>query len=54
MVSASIGEYNFRRVFGMFETGNLTSLGTRAFISGIEGHERQSVQQLRQGQQAAV
>jgi iron complex outermembrane receptor protein len=34
MLSASIGEYNFRRVFAMFETGNLTSLGTRAFISG--------------------
>ncbi|HLL31198.1 MAG TPA: TonB-dependent receptor [Allosphingosinicella sp.] len=32
-VSASIGEFNFRRVFGMIETGNLTSLGTRAFVS---------------------
>ncbi|MGA9580631.1 MAG: TonB-dependent receptor [Allosphingosinicella sp.] len=33
MLSASIGEYNFRRVFGMIETGNLTSFGTRAFVS---------------------
>ena len=33
MVSASIGEFNYRRVFGMIETGNLTSFGTRAFIS---------------------
>jgi iron complex outermembrane recepter protein len=33
MVSASYGEYNFHRVFGMIETGNLTSFGTRAFIS---------------------
>jgi iron complex outermembrane receptor protein len=32
-VSASIGEYNFHRVFGMIETGNLTSFGTRAFVS---------------------
>jgi len=34
MLSASVGQFNFRRVFAMFETGNLTSLGTRAFISG--------------------
>ncbi|HEY0625598.1 MAG TPA: TonB-dependent receptor [Allosphingosinicella sp.] len=33
MVSASVGEYNFRRIFGLIETGNLTSFGTRAFIS---------------------
>ncbi|MGZ8286261.1 MAG: TonB-dependent receptor [Allosphingosinicella sp.] len=33
MVSASIGEYNFRRVFGMIETGNITSFGTRAFFT---------------------
>lgn len=33
MVSASYGEFDFHRVFGMLETGNLTSFGTRAFIS---------------------
>jgi iron complex outermembrane receptor protein len=33
MVSASIGEYDFHRVFGMIETGNITSFGTRAFVS---------------------
>jgi iron complex outermembrane receptor protein len=33
MVSASYGDYDFHRIFGMIETGNLTSLGTRAFIS---------------------
>jgi iron complex outermembrane receptor protein len=33
LVSASIGEYNFHRLFGMIETGNLTSFGTRAFLS---------------------
>lgn len=31
--SASYGEFNFHRVFGMIETGNLTSFGTRAFVS---------------------
>ena len=31
--SASYGEHDFHRVFGMLETGNLTSFGTRAFIS---------------------
>src|SRR5436853_208819 len=33
LVSASIGEYDFHRLFGLFETGNLTSFGTRAFVS---------------------
>ncbi len=33
MVSASYGEFNFHRVFGMLETGNLTSFGTRAWIA---------------------
>lgn len=33
MVSASYGEFDFHRVFGLIETGNLTSFGTRAFIS---------------------
>jgi iron complex outermembrane receptor protein len=32
-VSASIGEYDFHRVFGMIETGTFTSFGTRAFVS---------------------
>ena len=33
MVSASIGEYDFHRVFGLIETGELTSFGTRAYVS---------------------
>ena len=33
MVSASYGEYDFHRLFGMIESGNLTSFGTRAFVS---------------------
>ncbi len=32
-LSASYGEFNFHRVFGKIETGNLTSFGTRAFVS---------------------
>jgi iron complex outermembrane recepter protein len=32
-LSASLGEFNFRRVFGMINTGNLTSFGTRAWFS---------------------
>ncbi len=32
-VSGSIGEYNFMRVFGLINTGNLTSVGTRAWFS---------------------
>lgn len=32
-LSGSIGEYNFMRVFGLVNTGNLTSIGTRAFFS---------------------
>ena len=33
LVSGSVGQFDFRRLFGMIETGNLTSVGTRAFIS---------------------
>ena len=33
MVSASIGEFDFHRVFGMIETGTFTPFGTRAFVS---------------------
>jgi iron complex outermembrane receptor protein len=32
-LSGSIGEYNFMRAFGLVNTGNLTSFGTRAFFS---------------------
>ncbi len=32
-VSASYGDFDFHRVFGMIQTGNLTSIGTRAFVS---------------------
>jgi iron complex outermembrane recepter protein len=33
LVSGSLGQFDFRRLFGMIETGSLTSWGTRAFIS---------------------
>ena len=33
MLSASIGEYDFYRVFGMIQTGDFTGMGTRAFVS---------------------
>lgn len=33
MVSASYGEYDYHRVFGMLDTGSLTASGTRAFVS---------------------
>lgn len=33
LVSASIGEFNFHRLFGMIETGSFTPWDTRAFIS---------------------
>lgn len=32
-IAASAGDFDFNRVFGLFQTGNLTSFGTRAFIS---------------------
>lgn len=32
-LSGSIGEYSFMRIFGMVNTGTLTSFGTRAFFS---------------------
>jgi iron complex outermembrane receptor protein len=34
LVSVSGGEDSFRRVFGMFETGEMGSYGTRAYIAG--------------------
>ncbi|HET9639097.1 MAG TPA: TonB-dependent receptor [Allosphingosinicella sp.] len=33
MVSASIGEFDFHRLFGMIETGSFTPWDTRAFVS---------------------
>lgn len=33
MVSASYGEFDFHRLFGMIETGEFTPWGTRAFVS---------------------
>ena len=33
MLSASYGDFKFHRVFAMIETGNLTSFGTRGFVS---------------------
>ena len=32
-ISASLGEFDYRRFFGMIDTGELTSWGTRAFVS---------------------
>src|SRR6478735_7334131 len=32
-VSASVGEFNYVRVFGMVDTGEFTSFGTRAFLA---------------------
>ena len=32
-LSGSVGEFDFMRVFGLVNTGNLTSIGTRAFFS---------------------
>ncbi|MFN5010386.1 MAG: TonB-dependent receptor [Gammaproteobacteria bacterium] len=34
LASLSVGEDNFRRVFGMFETGEIGPFGTRAYIAG--------------------
>lgn len=34
LASVSVGEDNFRRVFGMFETGEMGPYGTRAYIAG--------------------
>lgn len=33
MMSGSAGEYGYFRIFGVVDTGNLTSIGTRAWIS---------------------
>lgn len=32
-LAASAGDFDFNRIFGLFQTGNLTSFGTRAFVS---------------------
>jgi len=32
--SASLGQFDYRRFFGMIDTGEFTSIGTRAFIAG--------------------
>ncbi|RST31749.1 TonB-dependent receptor [Sphingomonas ginkgonis] len=34
MIRASLGDFAYRRIFGLLDTGSLTSWGTRAFISG--------------------
>lgn len=33
IISASYGEDDYHRIFGMFDTGNLTSFGTRLFVA---------------------
>jgi len=40
MVSASVGEYQFHRIFGMIETGSFTPWDTRAFISASTATNR--------------
>lgn len=40
LASGSIGEYDFWRVFGMVETGELTSSGTRAWFSASTAKNR--------------
>ncbi|HEX6375813.1 MAG TPA: TonB-dependent receptor [Allosphingosinicella sp.] len=40
MVSASVGEYDFHRIFGMIETGSFTPWDTRAFISASTASNR--------------
>lgn len=40
MASGSIGEFDFWRVFGMVETGELTSSGTRAWFSASTAKNR--------------
>jgi iron complex outermembrane receptor protein len=32
-VAGSVGEYDYTRIFGMIDTGDLTSFGTRAFVA---------------------
>ncbi len=34
MVSASLGDFDYNRVFGMIDTGDITGKGTTAFVSG--------------------
>lgn len=40
LASGSIGEWDFWRVFGMVETGELNSSGTRAWVSGSTAKNR--------------
>ncbi len=40
MLSASYGDFDFFRVFGKVETGNLTSFGTRAFFAASRAVNR--------------
>jgi iron complex outermembrane receptor protein len=40
MVSASVGEYDFHRIFGMIETGSFTPWETRAFVSASTASNR--------------
>jgi iron complex outermembrane receptor protein len=40
MVSASLGEYDFHRIFGMIETGTFTPWDTRAFVSASTATNR--------------
>jgi iron complex outermembrane receptor protein len=40
MVNASLGEYDYRRLFAMVDTGEFTPWGTRAFIAGsVAGYD---------------
>ena len=37
-VSGSLGRFDYQRIFGMIETGELTSIGTRAWVSASHAH----------------
>jgi iron complex outermembrane receptor protein len=37
-VSGSIGDFDYRRIFGLFQTGTLTSFGTKAWIAASRSH----------------
>jgi iron complex outermembrane receptor protein len=40
MVNASLGEYDYRRLFAMIDTGEFTQWGTRAFVAGsVAGYD---------------
>jgi iron complex outermembrane receptor protein len=37
-IVGSLGTFDYQRIFGLFQTGTLTSFGTKAFIAGSAAH----------------